>query len=104
MGYIDKTPASRINKAYILQWAGSGTAAYAPAPPCWSGWQEESTSWKGAAMPEQRFEGRGILSDVHKRVVDVKGRDSRRDVDRFESLMQFYADRLIIPEVWWTKH
>jgi hypothetical protein len=26
MGYVDKTPASRINKAQTLSWAGSGTS------------------------------------------------------------------------------
>ena len=53
----------------------------------------------------------GILGDpntlaqrLKQRVIDIKGRDSRRAVDRFESLMQFYADRLIVPETWWTKH
>jgi hypothetical protein len=47
-------------------------------------------------MPE--FEGRGILSDVHKRVIDVKGRDSRRELDRFNALLDFYRDQVIIPD------
>jgi hypothetical protein len=47
-------------------------------------------------MPE--FDGNGILSDVHKRVIDVKGRDSRREVDRWNALLDFYRDQVVIPE------
>jgi hypothetical protein len=55
-------------------------------------------------MAEQQFDGRGILSDTWKqRVIDVKGRDSRREVDRFKDLLEFYADRVVWPETW-TKH
>jgi hypothetical protein len=56
-------------------------------------------------MAEQQFGGRGILSDIwRQRVIDVKGRDSRRTIDRFNDLLEFYRDRVVWPENVTTRH
>ena len=46
----------------------------------------------------------GILGDpatltrrLKDRVIDIRGRDSRRAVDRFNHLLDFYADRVVLP-------
>jgi hypothetical protein len=49
----------------------------------------------------------GILGDfpnTPKRVIDVKGRDSRREVDRWNALLDFYRDQVWVPENLMVKH
>jgi hypothetical protein len=49
-------------------------------------------------MPEQR-NTLGILGDIPRfRVIDEKGRDSRRELDRFNDLLEYYRAQVIIPE------